>query len=311
MIVLRAGQPLVVLERSGVIESVHTGHLIVLGADGSTVLSVGETEQALFARSCVKPLQATGMLRAGFDGSAEEIALASASHSGSLVHRALIEQSLTGAGLTASDLQCPPDLPIGEDERRTYLRSGAVESRLAMNCSGKHAAMLRTCLLNDWSIGDYLSPGHPLQISLAATVTDLTGETLAGTGVDGCGAPLFAFSLLGLARGFAAIARSDGVASAMRSCPELVGGVGRFNTRLMQGVGGLIAKDGAEGCYAAALADGGVVAVKIDDGASRAAEQTVLAGLGHLGVDAPVLDDLRGTPVLGGGVPVGTIHSII
>jgi L-asparaginase II len=319
---IQPGVPLVEVERSGVVESVHTGHLVVLGPDGRVRFSAGDPDQPIFPRSSLKPVQAVGMLRAGLVADSEEIALGAASHSGSDLHLRLIAGELAAAGLTEDDLECPPDYPLGEAEYRAYLTAGRPQRRLAMNCSGKHTAMLRTVLAvnaadpsAEWPLSGYLSPGHPLQRALAATVADLTGEQPAATGIDGCGAPLFAVSLTGLARAFATIAVATGgperqVADAMRSHPELVGGQGRANTVLMAGVGGLIAKDGAEGVFAAALPDGGAFACKIDDGATRAADRVAVLGLRHLGVTAAVLGELEATPLLGGGVPVGSIHLV-
>jgi L-asparaginase II len=315
MIRIQPGVPLVEVERSGVVESIHTGHLIVLAPDGSTRFSAGVPDQPIFGRSTLKPLQAVGLLGTGLDLEPVDLALAAASHSGSNLHRQLIAAELTAAGLTPDDLECPPDLPVGEDERRAYLAAGLSESRLAMNCSGKHTAMLRACLVNGWPASGYLRPSHPLQRQLAATVAELAAEPVVTTGVDGCGAPLFAISLTGIARAFSRLgAASEGprrrVADAMRAHPELVAGQGRSATRLMQGVKGLIAKDGAEGVYGAALPDGGAIALKIDDGAGRAADQAVVTALRHLGVIAAVLDDLEGAPLLGGGVPVGEIRPV-
>lgn len=313
MIRIHTGGLLVEVERSGVVESLHTGHLIVLAPDGSRRLAVGDPTQPIFARSSMKPLQAVGILRSGLLMDSSDLALATSSHSGSQLHRDLIAAELRAAGLTSEDLECPPDLPIGDAERRAFLIAGLTESRLAMNCSGQHAAMLRACLANGWPVSGYLAPSHPLQRGLAATVADLTGEAIAATGVDGCGAPVFAVSLTGVARAFGRIGGAVhgpefAVAEAMRRHPELVAGEGRGATRLMRGIGGLIAKDGAEGVYAAALPDGGAVACKIDDGATRAADVAVVLGLRHLGVEAAVLDDLGSQPLLGGGEPIGAIR---
>ena len=315
MIGLRIGVPLVELERSGVVESVHTGHLVVLRPDGSVRFAAGDPAQPVFGRSSLKPLQAVGMLRAGVDLGAAELALAASSHSGSPQHRQLIADELRAAGLTEDDLECPPDLPLGEAERRAHLMAGLAESRLAMNCSGKHAGMLLACLHNGWPVSGYLAPAHPLQHLLAETVAELVGEPIAATGVDGCGAPLFATSLTGLARAFSRIATGEAelrrVAEAMRGYPDLLGGTGRRVTRLMQAVPGLIAKDGAEGVFAAALPDGGAVALKIDDGATRAAELAVVIGLRHLGVSGPAVDELGTHPVLGGGREVGRLRPVV
>ena len=322
MIRIQPGVPLVEVERSGVVESVHSGHLIVLDPDGRIRYSAGHPDQPMFARSSLKPVQAVGMLRAGLTADPTDIALGTASHSGSDLHLRLISAELAAAGLTERDLECPPDYPFGAAEYRAYLSAGHPQRRLAMNCSGKHAAMLRTVLAvnaadpsAEWPLSGYLSPGHPLQRALAQTVADLTGEPIRATGVDGCGAPLFAVSLTALARAFSLIGRASGgaerqVAEAMRSHPDLVGGEGRTNTMLMRGISGLIAKDGAEGVFAAALPDGGAFACKIDDGAMRAADRVAVLGLRHLGVDAPVLDELEAAPLLGGGIPVGSVHLI-
>ena len=312
MIRLSSGARLVEVERSGVVESVHTGHVVVLGADGRIRFSAGQPEQVVFARSSLKPLQAVGMLAAGVRLSPSETALAASSHSGSDQHRSLIAQTLQLAGLSEADLACPPALPVGEDERRAYLAAGHAESRLAMNCSGKHAAMLLTCLTNDWPVSGYVAPSHPLQQVLAATVAELAGERVAAVAVDGCGAPLFGISLISVARAFSRIATQDGdlarVAEAMRNYPELVGGEQRPVTTLMRRIPGLIAKDGAEGGFAMALPDGGALAVKIDDGANRAASCAAAWALHHLGVEPGLLAELAAEPVLGGGEPVGAVR---
>ena len=312
MIRLSPGVRLVEVERGGVVESAHTGHVVVLGADGQVRLRLGDPTQPVFARSSLKPLQTVGMLEAGVPLTGPETALATASHSGSPQHLELIAQSLHAAGLTEDDLDCPPALPLGVAEQRSYLAAGRTESRLAMNCSGKHTGMLLTCLANDWPVSGYLAAAHPLQQRLAATAAELAGEPVAATAVDGCGAPLFGCSLQAVARAFARIATGTGaraqVAEAMRSHPDLVAGEQRAATVLMRGVGGLIAKDGAEGCFAAALPDGGAIAVKIDDGASRAADCAAAWALHQLGVDVGPLAALTHAPVLGGGEPVGAVR---
>jgi len=297
-----------------VVESVHTGHLVVLNPDGSVRFSAGEPDQPIFARSSLKPLQAVGLLRAGTDLAPAELTLAASSHSGSPQHQQLIADELRAAGLSTDDLECPPDLPLGVPERRAHLAAGLAETRLAMNCSGKHAGMLLACLHNGWPLSGYLAPSHPLQRLLADTVAELTGEPIAASGVDGCGAPLFATSLTGLARSFSRIATGPGelrrLAEAVRAHPDLLAGAGRAVTRLMSAVPGLIAKDGAEGVFAAALPDGGAVALKIDDGAARAADLAVVIGLRQLGVAGPGLDEFATAPVLGGGRPVGLLRPI-
>jgi L-asparaginase II len=177
-----------------------------------------------------------------------------------------------------------------------------------MNCSGKHAAMLATCVAAGWPTQGYRDPSHPLQQSLRATVEELTGDRVAATVVDGCGAPLFAVSLTGLARAFSRLGRP---AAAMRSHPFLVGGEGRDVTALMSGVPGLVAKDGAEGVYAAGFDDGRAVAVKIDDGGARARMPVVVAALRLLDVDEAALYELATVAVLGHGDRVGEVRALL
>src|SRR4051794_33951814 len=199
--------PVVVAEivRSGFVEGHHYGSVVALAADGSVDWSVGEVEQAILPRSCNKPLQAVGMLRAGLDLDGELLSLAAASHSGEDIHLDGVRRILAGAGLDESALQTPPDYPIDEEAREDYIRAGNHKSSIAMNCSGKHAAMLATCVANGWDTATYLDAAHPLQVAIAETFSDLTGEPVEAVTVDGCGAPLLSASLTGLARGFRAI----------------------------------------------------------------------------------------------------------
>ena len=303
--------------RSGFVEGGHRGSLVALAADGSRVLDLGEPDAPVFPRSSNKPLQAVGLLERGLDLDGELLALAAASHSGESFHLDGVRRLLASAGLDESDLQTPPDLPVDEVEKLAYVAAGGTASRLAMNCSGKHAAMLATCVANGWPTDTYLDPAHPLQQSLRATVERLAGETSVAVGVDGCGAPLFALTLTGLARAFAAVATAPAgtpehrVATAIRRHPAWLGGTRRDVTALVAGVPGLVAKDGAEGVYAAALPDGRAVALKIDDGAQRARPPVMTAALRALGVEAAVLDDQETAALLGGGVPVGAVRPVL
>ena len=280
--------PLVEVVRSGLVECVHRGHVVVLGPDGSVLSAQGEIDATMFPRSCNKPLQAVGLLRAGFTGSQQQLALAAASHSGEPVHVAVARSILADAGVAEDQLRCPPDLPIDETARRAVLAAGGGPQRILMNCSGKHAAMLSTCATRGWPLDGYLDPTHPVQLELARTVGELAGQSIEAVGVDGCGAPIYALSLTGLARAFLRLADAvDGpehaVAAAMRAHPHLVAGTARTATRLMAGLPGLVAKDGAEGVWAAARPGIGAVAVKIEDGAMRAADRVVVAALRGLG----------------------------
>ena len=303
--------------RSGFVEGRHRGSIVALDAAGSVAFAVGDVSSPVLPRSSNKPMQAVGMLRCGLDLAGELLALAAASHSGEPRHLAGVRRILAGAGLDEHALQTPPDWPVGDDARLAYVRSGAEPTRVAMNCSGKHAAMLATCVAAGWPVATYRDPAHPLQRALRATLEELAGEPVAATAVDGCGTPLFAISLTGLARAFARLVLAPPgsperrVADAMRAHPGYVGGEGRDVTLLMSGIPGLLAKDGAEGVYAVALPDGGAVALKIDDGAQRARPPVMVAALRRLGMSAPVLDDLAETLLLGGGVPVGAVRAAL
>jgi L-asparaginase II len=300
--------------RSGMVESRHHGSVIGLHADGSVAFQAGSTDQPMYPRSTSKPVQAAAMVRLGAPLDGELLALAAASHSGEPFHLDGTRRILDKAGLDVSALQNTPDWPLDEAVRNAAIRRGEQRSSIAANCSGKHAAMLLTCVVNGWSIQDYLSADHPLHREIGHTLGELAGEPVWHTGVDGCGAPLFALTLSGVARMFHRLALSAPdspqrrVVDAMRTHPEYVSGTGRDEAKLIGAVPGLFGKSGAEGVYAVAMDDGRVVAVKIEDGNARARPVVMAAALRRLGVDAPVLDDLISTPVLGGGRPVGEIR---
>ncbi|MFJ6562428.1 asparaginase [Streptomyces sp. NPDC091412] len=306
--------PVAHLVRGGVVEGIHYGSVVVLGADGAVELQLGDIEAAFYPRSALKPVQAVAMLRAGLPLDGELLSLTAASHSGEERHLTGTRRILELAGVTEDDLRNVPDLPYDPVVRDAWVREGRLPSRLAQNCSGKHAAMLYTCRLNDWPLEDYLDPGHPLQRAVAEAVEDLTGQAIARVTVDGCGAPLFAVSLHGLARAAARITtapagtREARVADAMREHAETASGSGRDVAALMRAVPGLLAKDGFEGVQVAALPDGRAVAVKIADGANRARVPVAAAALARAGVDPAALAEFAGEPLLGGGRPVGSVR---
>ena len=308
--------PLALVVRGELLESVHLGHLVVLAPDGSVRLALGDPSTVIWARSSLKPLQATAMLRAGLGLDGAALALACASHSGEAMHLAGVRAVLAGAGLTESDLQNTPDLPFGAAAALAWQLAGRGPTSLAQNCSGKHAAMLATCVAAGWETAGYLADEHPLQRAVRAEVERLTGVTVAHATVDGCGAPLFSTSLIGLARAFGRLAAAPDsapggpqarVAAAMSTYPELVGGTGRGATRAMAAVPGLVAKDGADGMYAAGLADGGALAFKVLDGGDRPGPVILAAALAVAGVDSDEIRELGRTPVLGHGRPVGAV----
>ena len=303
--------------RSGFTESRHRGAVAGLAADGTQVISAGSTAVPFFPRSANKPLQATALLRCGLDLDGELLALAAASHSGEDFHVDGVRKILSGTGLTEDDLRCPPSWPLDLETARRLIARGEGMSRIRMNCSGKHAAMLATCVLNDWPVRGYLAPDHPLQQVIRRTVEELAGQQVSVTGVDGCGAPLFGLTLAGLARAFLALVLAGPgtsgrrVADAMRAHPEWTSGTTRDERRLMDAVPGLLLKGGAEGVDAFALADGQGVragAVKIDDGAHRARTPVTVAALRLLGAVVP--DELATVPVIGGNAEVGVIRAV-
>ncbi|MFG2352404.1 asparaginase [Streptomyces sp. NPDC048521] len=308
--------PVAHLVRGGVVEGIHYGSVVVLGADGQVLFQLGDIEAAFYPRSALKPLQAVAMLRAGLPLDGELLSLAAASHSGEERHLAGTRRLLALAGLTEDDLRNVPDMPFDPAVRDAWVREGRLPSRLAQNCSGKHAAMLWTAKLNGWSLKDYLDPAHPLQQAVAEIVEDLTGQRVAGVTVDGCGAPLFSVSLHGLARALSRITSAAPgtpearVADAMREHAEMASGSGRDVAALMRAVPGLLAKDGFEGVQVAALPDGRSIAVKIADGANRARVPVAAAALVRAGVDPGLLTQFAGEPLLGGGEPVGCVRPV-
>jgi L-asparaginase II len=311
------GVPLAEVVRSGFVEGVHRGSVVVLGADGSVLSAAGDVRSPIFPRSSNKPMQAIGMVRSGLRLSdPADLAIVCASHHGEDFHVARVRGLLRSAGLDESALRCPPDMPLNEAAAAAVYRAGGGRSRLQMNCSGKHAGMLLTCLAAGWPTEEYWRPEHPLQMALRAAVEDFTGEQVGAVGVDGCGAPVLAVSLTGLATAFLRIVSGapgsvEGtVAAAMRAHPDLVSGTGADDARLMTGIPGLLSKVGAEGVMAAALPGVGAVALKIDDGAGRARMPVLASALRRLGVKAPVLDEVAEPPVFGGGEPVGAVHAV-
>jgi L-asparaginase II len=300
---------------------VHRGAAVVLAADGSVLLSLGPVAVPMYPRSSNKPFQAAAMLRCGLDLDGELLALAAASHSGEDFHVGGVRKILAGAGLSEDDLQCPADRPLDDREYRAMLVSGEPADRVHMNCSGKHAAMLATCVGAGWPTRTYTDPEHPLQLRIRAVLGELAGEQVRLVGVDGCGAPLFGVSVTGLARAFRELVLAAprtperAVADAMRAYPEWTSGTDRPERALMTAVPGLLVKSGAEGVEGFALADGRAGAFKIDDGAARGRVPVTVALLRRLGVDVEdgvdraALDELATSPVTGGGRVVGEVRA--
>jgi L-asparaginase II len=294
--------------RDGVVESTHRGYLLALNSDGSIHRQLGDVDALVFPRSTIKSIQASAMVRHGLDLEPRLLALAASSHSGAQMHLDGVREILKFAGLDESALQCSLDRPLGDAQKKEW--GDRDPSRITMNCSGKHAAMLLTCVKNGWSIENYLDPSHPLQVACKAELEALAGESITLTSTDGCGAPLFLLTVAGLARSIRAITISTDpihqrVIDACRTHPLMVAGVSRLTTEMMQNVPGLFMKDGAEAVEIASLADGRTFVFKVSDGALRPFRTLTHACLKSFGVDSPFEPE----KVMGGPRVIGTIRA--
>jgi L-asparaginase II len=286
---------LVEVTRGPLVESRHRGAVAVCDADGKTALAVGDVSAPVFPRSAVKALQALPLIEQGaaerFGLNDEELALACASHSGEAAHIAGVERMLAKAGLAPADLRCGAHWPIAQAAAAAVARSGA-PSPLHNNCSGKHAGFLCVARALGVDPADYWRPAHPVQRLVRGVLEDFTGAPLgeACCAIDGCSVPTWAVPLQNLAHGFAkfgtghaASAERARAAARLRqacaSAPWFVAGTGRFCTEIMQLFGQRVfVKTGAEGVYCAALPQQKLgIAIKCDDGASRAAQAIMAA----------------------------------
>jgi len=305
-----AGVVLAEVTRGGIVESLHLGHLIVLNSDGTTYLSKGSPELAYYPRSAVKSLQASAMLKAGLTVSDEELAIICASHSGNQIHIELVTKMLEKRDISLSALKNATDKPLGEKEKISWGdKSG---THLTQNCSGKHAGMLITCQQNGWDLGTYLDMNHPLQIAIKNEIELLAGEKVSASTFDGCGAPLFAISLTGLAKAISTLVKSNEaiykqIFSACTKYPELVAGEGRLTTRMMKAVPGLFMKEGAEGIEVCALSDGRVIAIKIIDGSWRPVAPIIMEVFKRWGVSMPD----ESVKIYGGSSVIGEVIATI
>ncbi|SFR22688.1 L-asparaginase II [Lentzea waywayandensis] len=289
--------------RSGFVESLHHGSVVGLLPSGDVGVSVGAVEDPVLPRSCMKPFQALACLSAGAPLAGPALAIAAGSHTGEDRHVELVTRLL--GELPVGSLRCPPSWPEDEETRQRVPEP----SRVRMNCSGKHAAMLAACVAARWPVETYLGPSHPLQQLVMRTVEELSGESVAHTAIDGCGAPVYGLSLHGLARAMQGLVRTP-VADAMRGFPEYVGGTGHVNTVVMQLLPGVVAKGGAEGVLVLATSAGHAVAVKVLDGNPRATTAIGLTALAALGFDVSPAKEYLSVPVLGGGQVVGEVRVV-
>ena len=295
--------------RSGVVEAVHDGAVAAVDNDGNVVATSGDVDRRFFARSAVKPFQTYMALQFGGEMPPEHVAVVSASHGGDPVHIATVRKILADAGLDETLLRCPPARPLYSEAARRV--ASAPSKRIWHNCSGKHAAMMRACVVQGWPVETYVDPDHPLQQANLELIAEVTGEDPSPVGVDGCGAPVFQISTVGLARAFGRFAsepRFREIWTAMHRFPMLASGVDGADAAIARSIDAA-AKRGAEGLLAVAVRNQMGVVVKVWDGARRGAGVGMVSALDQLGLlPGSARNDLASMarpPVLGGGVPVG------
>ena len=282
------------------VESRHRVRACVADAAGRVLLALGDIDEPVYPRSAVKPFQALALVESGAADTlgvgAAELALACASHGGEPDHVALVDAWLGRLGLDEAALACGPHVPLHQPSATALLRAGTAPRRIHNNCSGKHAGMLAAALQLGAPTHGYELPRHAVQRHCAAAIGALAGlDRLPEPGIDGCGLPNHPLPLYGLARAAAILADPSGqepirraaltrIGAAMRAHPHMVAGTDRCCTALMALLPDVIAKTGAEGAYLAALPARGLgIAIKAEDGATRAAETALLALLAHLG----------------------------
>jgi L-asparaginase II len=316
--------------RGEVVESVHRASAAVVDAEGRLVASFGNPDLVTFARSTLKPVQALPFVESGaadsFGFGSEELAMAASSHNGEAQHVELVHRMLQRIGLGVDALQCGAHPPYHAESARAL---GNAYTALHNNCSGKHAGMLAVCVHEGWDVDTYLDPDHPLQRRILGNVSQETGliESRLASAMDGCSAPNYALPLRELARSFARLMSAERlggqraaslsrIRDAMTAHPFLVGGTGRTDTRFMQAFPGRVwAKAGGEACYGIGLLVTGLgVALKIEDGATRAVPPLLHAILREFGVadeaGAAALRDLVEGPLWNvAGHPVGRLET--
>jgi L-asparaginase II len=318
---------LIEVTRGPLVESAHTGSLVVASATGQTVLSLGDIGRPVFPRSAIKAVQCLPLIETGaadrFGFGEEEIALACASHSGTPRHVAIAAAMLVKAGLGEEHLGCGAHDPQSAAAARALIAQGLRAGQLHNNCSGKHAGMLATAVHLGVPATGYTDARHPVQARVRQTLSELTGLALGREveGIDGCSVPNWAMPLSALATLFAKVGTGEGMPAtrqqAMRriraACwaePELVAGPGRGDTIVMQRLKGRVfIKTGAEGVYCGAFPELGLgFALKIDDGAKRAAAGTAIALVEHFVPEARGILD-KSTLRTWRGAAVGEIRS--
>jgi L-asparaginase II len=289
----------VTVTRGGLVESRHRVHAAVVDAGAGLIGGAREPQIVAPWRSCAKPFQLMPLIAAGgietLGWGEEQVALACASHGGEPEHVAIAAGMLDDLDLEEGDLACGPHDPMARRGVKALRDAGKPATRLHNNCSGKHAAMLARARIAGWATAGYEALGHPVQDSCLGTVGAWTGvpREEIGCAIDGCGVVVFSLPLDGMAAAYARLARDAvsgaeipaTIVGAMTSRPFLVGGTDRFDTVLMEESGGrILSKIGAEGVHSAAILDRGVgIALKVEDGATRAQYPAVLRLLQALG----------------------------
>jgi L-asparaginase II len=304
---------LAVVERSGLDESFHHGSVVACDLGGRVLATHGDFDRPFYVRSAAKPFQAAVSVELGADLPPEHLAVACASHDGDAVHVGIVREILAAGGLDEADLRCTPGRPLSRAADRLWaVRGSSQRSRIFSDCSGKHAAMLRACIAQDWDTGTYDEPAHPLQQAQLASMRELGGLVDERVGVDGCGVPVFRVSARSLAVAYARLLepRFDRVWTAMHRFPALVSGVGNADTEIAVGLDA-IAKRGAEGLLAVAVRGRGALIVRCWDGSERAVAVATLSALDQLGwiTDRTPWRHRLERPVRGGGRVVGSVRS--
>lgn len=269
---------LAALERDRMLESFHHGVVAVVDPSGNLLFSKGDVFALIYPRSATKPIQAAAMRRSGLELPKSQAVMTMASHYSTNPQIELIEKVLESQQVSESDLGCPAALPWNPEAR-----VGKTAKRIYMNCSGKHAGFLAASKLNGWDLTSYLQPSHPMQKQVRRLLEDYSGEKIEKVSVDGCGAPLFALSTIGLARAISSFVQKEPeLTGAALSNPELIGDQDTPDAGFLRA--GLFSKLGAEGVFTVATSDGQALAMKVADGSLRMAASYAAVLMNRLGL---------------------------
>lgn len=284
---------LATVTRGGLVESWHRGIAVVTNSQGEVVIHKGNAKRLIYPRSAIKPLQTVAMVRAGMKLTGEELAITSASHRGTDKHIELVRSILAKAGLRESDLQCPEGI--------------------SFNCSGKHAGFLTSAVINGWSTENYLAVSNPIQQKVIEVLEEFSGEKILHTAVDGCGAPLHAMTVSGIARAIGKFTQTENdLVDCLTSNGWVISNHGVPDAILLDA--GFIAKNGAEGVFVVGTRSGYGICIKIADGNLRAAPLIAIKLLLEIGeLNISEYEELRAklaVKSLGGGKPQGDIIAL-